>query len=478
MPTTTQAVRDHDPPDSPKDSAHSPCSCAGSPGSPPSWPSPSAGPSRTIFPGQPDRPGAAHPDPGLVLAPSLRHARLAGLGLLRLLRHHSLVAHVRGRRSKPATPRLGRHSAAAAVSAVMSAVIVLGQFRAHSGRAGRRRPDLRLSQPSCSSWPTPAAAERTTRHGDATRWWPATPCGASPSPITATATSGRPSTRPTPAYLSRVAATLTDAHWIYPGWSLVIPDAADPDVARLRAAGERRIRPPPHRITAMPAQSTRSINQPERCRAASVTTPYQRSQNRRQPVPVHAPQRPGHPHTETPTTAAGRAWLTVTRHPGAASHAVHRYPQAPRGSQRASAMTSAPLAIGAGIFGLAAIGLVGALDRRRRRQSGRRTPGTRIPLPAPHSPLADLELPAPPLRPSRQPVLAHPPRRPTGPRRRPRRRTAARGARRPRPPPRSRRPRQPGTGDPPAPFESQPGEPSIWHLPCHRRPGCPRRHRR
>ena len=50
------------------------------------------------------------------------------------------------------------------------------------------------------------------------------------------------------------------------------------------------------------------------------------------------------------------------------------------------------LAIGAGIFGLAAIGLVGALDRRRRRQSGRRTPGRRIPLPAPHSPLADLEL--------------------------------------------------------------------------------------
>ena len=67
-------------------------------------------------------------------------------------------------------------------------------------------------------------------------------------------------------------------------------------------------------------------------------------------------------------------------------------------------------AIGAGIFGLAAIGLVGALDRRRRRQSMRRTPGRRIPLPAPHSPLADLELAAPPLRPSRRPVLAHPPR--------------------------------------------------------------------
>jgi hypothetical protein len=52
----------------------------------------------------------------------------------------------------------------------------------------------------------------------------------------------------------------------------------------------------------------------------------------------------------------------------------------------------APIAIGTGIFGLVAIGLVNALERRRRHQTFRRTPGRRIPLPAPHSPLADLEL--------------------------------------------------------------------------------------
>jgi hypothetical protein len=48
--------------------------------------------------------------------------------------------------------------------------------------------------------------------------------------------------------------------------------------------------------------------------------------------------------------------------------------------------------MGAGIFGIAAIGLVTALDRRRRRQLGRRSFGGRISRPEPKSPLADLEL--------------------------------------------------------------------------------------
>ena len=51
-----------------------------------------------------------------------------------------------------------------------------------------------------------------------------------------------------------------------------------------------------------------------------------------------------------------------------------------------------PIALGAGIFGLAALGLVTALDRRRRRQIGRRSFGRHIPRPEPRSPLADLEL--------------------------------------------------------------------------------------
>jgi hypothetical protein len=48
--------------------------------------------------------------------------------------------------------------------------------------------------------------------------------------------------------------------------------------------------------------------------------------------------------------------------------------------------------VGAGLFGLTAIGLVTALDRRRRRQIGRRPNGCHIARPDPKSPLADLEL--------------------------------------------------------------------------------------
>ena len=124
------------------------------------------------------------------------------------------------------------------------------------------------------------------------------------------------------------------------------------------------------------------------------------------------------------------------------------------------------LAIGAGIFGLAAIGLLRALDRRRRRQSMRRTPGRRIPLPAPHSPLADLELQ---LRHYARAdglfwltrlgdLLAH----------------AADLAGAPRPAVLGVEVRPHGldvfvteeTGEAPTPFEGRPGEPGIWHLPA------------
>ena len=129
------------------------------------------------------------------------------------------------------------------------------------------------------------------------------------------------------------------------------------------------------------------------------------------------------------------------------------------------------LAIGAGIFGLAAIGLVGALDRRRRRQSMRRTPGRRIPLPAPHSPLADLELQ---LRHYARAdslfwltrlgdLLAH----------------AADRAGAPRPAVLGVEVRPHGldifvteeAGEAPTPFEGRSGEPDIWHLPATADPG-------
>jgi len=129
------------------------------------------------------------------------------------------------------------------------------------------------------------------------------------------------------------------------------------------------------------------------------------------------------------------------------------------------------LAIGAGVFGLAAIGLVGALDRRRRRQSMRRTSGRRIPLPAPHSPLADLELQ---LRHYARAdglfwltrlgdLLAH----------------AADRVGAPRPAVLGVHVRPHGldilvieeAGEPPRPFEGRSGEPGIWHLPATTDPG-------
>jgi hypothetical protein len=65
---------------------------------------------------------------------------------------------------------------------------------------------------------------------------------------------------------------------------------------------------------------------------------------------------------------------------------VHPPVPHPRGSD------VGPIAMGAGLFGLTAIGLVTALDRRRRRQLGRRSFGGRISRPEPKSPFADLEL--------------------------------------------------------------------------------------
>ena len=83
-------------------------------------------------------------------------------------------------------------------------------------------------------------------------------------------------------------------------------------------------------------------------------------------------------HSESPTSADSNR-----------SHATHK--------TRPAAPTThgddiGPIAIGAGLFGLAAIGLITALDRRRRRQIGRRSFGRHIPRPEPRSPLADLEL--------------------------------------------------------------------------------------
>jgi len=200
-------------------------------------------------------------------------------------------------------------------------------------------------------------------------------------------------------------ATLSDAHWIYPGWSLAIPGVtlATPLSPAIAPPREAAVPVAPSVIPSPGASGSpngaanagvtrarsalginRGNNGPVATRPseppASATIPPLVTHHATRAAPSGAPSpRPSltlhHRGATSPTHADG-------------SIAVGTRPAGPRlpGSD------VGPLAMGAGLFGLSAIGLVGALDRRRRRQLGRRTLGGRIPRPAPQSPLADLEL--------------------------------------------------------------------------------------
>ena len=302
------------------------------------------------------------------------------------------VAHVRARNGNRRIP-LGRHSAAAAlVSAVISAAIVLGQLRAvPTGRVSAAAPAITAALATTTAAPpgvTVTAVRPTVQLVADT----GSALNAQPATVTHTVVAGDT--------LWGIAATycgngeqweaiyeanvgvpqpgggaLSDAHWIYPGWTLVIPEPVIPDVAQPVPAVPAAP-PAPHAtpapapvVHAMPGGNQHSGVQPEHGASTHDTN------NAGSPrAAVH-----GSPATQHPSAGSG------------GPHDVHK-PAARHVTSGAHGDDVGLLAIGAGIFGLAAIGLVGALDRRRRRQSMRRTPGRRIPLPAPHSPLADLEL--------------------------------------------------------------------------------------
>jgi LysM repeat protein len=360
----------------------------------------------------------------------------------------AVADHLRGRQHSR-HPRFAFQGAAAAL---VTAVMVLGQLRAI--------PTLRSVAPApvvqlLADATQPAAVTHTVVAGD-TLWGIATMYYGDGEkwPAIYQANAGVPQAG---------GGALSDAHWIYPGWTLVIPDATGAAPA------------PPTTPATAPSPSAsapviRTTTGGDHHAVGHAAPPARTSI----PAKVRTHRATGYRLHTDPTV---RVASTPAAHDDDddAHHDDAAGPHTTGGIHRAMAVGHdddiGTLAIGAGIFGLGAIGLVSALDRRRRRQSGRRAPGMRIPLPAARSPLADLELQ---LRHyeradsafwlTRLPdLLAH----------------SADSASTQRPQVLGVRVSHHGldvlvttdAGDPPAPFESQPGEPAVWYLPYSADPG-------
>ena len=358
----------------------------------------------------------------------------------------TMVAHLRGRQHTW-HPRLGQAAAAGLVTAVM----VLGQLRGTP--AGRTSAAVPVVQLVADTTAATAAQATTVTHtvvaGD-TLWGIATAYYGSGAKWQA-------------IYLANVGVSqpgggaLGDAHWIYPGWVLVIPDVdASPVIGTPASPPSTPIPAPVIPITAGGGHDISTLPLPSARRAAPAKVGGH-------PAAVHRVRPAARILPTTPRPAAGTGPIVhhhEEAHSGAlGSHAgsgTHRPPEIAHDDEIGT------FALGAGIFGLAAVGLVAALDRRRRRQSGRRAPGMRIPLPAAHSPLADLELR---LRHyARADSLFWLTRLPD---------LLADGAGTPRPEVTAVRVLDRGVevlvtseaGDPYAPFEIRPGEPTVWYLP-------------
>ena len=171
---------------------------------------------------------------------------------------------------------------------------------------------------------------------------------------------------------------LSDAHWIYPGWTLVIPDAVAPDVAPAQPVAPVRSRRSARDPRAGAGRPWHGRRQPTQRRAAATARrQLPRLDQRGQPSGGRSrrtgsritPARPRAAHTMSTSppglTTPPRAGRATTSGPS---------PSAPASSAWAPSDSSVRSSAGGGA------------------RAWRRTPGRRIPLPAAHSPLADLEL--------------------------------------------------------------------------------------
>jgi hypothetical protein len=202
---------------------------------------------------------------------------------------------------------------------------------------------------------------------------------------------------------------LTDAHWIYPGWSLTIPGATEaPPVVPATSPPVQA--PSPAASSPAPLVTSPAAGEPGSISHGSVSgssishgsvsrgtnAPTAPQPSTKQPpsdirsVPAHhtKPTEPDGTASSRPPLALHHSGAATPNHADRPNTVAKARPPAPHppGSD------IGPIAVGAGLFGLTAIGLVAALDRRRRRQIGRRSNGCHIPRPEPKSPLADLEL--------------------------------------------------------------------------------------
>ena len=373
----------------------------------------------------------------------------------------NVVAHLRGRRSNR-RPRLGTSGA---VAALITAVIVLSQFRASSTAS------------SLAPVPVVQLVADTTAPGNAPLF-----AVQQPAVVTHTVVGGDTlwgiavtyygdGEKWQAIYQANVGVRqpgggmLTDSHWIYPGWNLTIPDIAPAAPVAPAAPAEH---PNPPALVPAPAPATHTTNGINHQTVAQPTPAARTSGVPRSEVDPIPAARLRHIDPPAPVPAPTVHIPPAAQHHGVASHdpvGAQKAGNAAHSSAAAQGDDIGTLAIGAGVFGLAAIGLVGALDRRRRRQTIRRAPGRRIPLPAQHSPLADLELQ---LRQYARAdgllwltrladLLAF----------------AADRAGTARPDVLGVHVRPhgldilvaDGAGDPPTPFESRAGEPDIWYLP-------------